>query len=468
VATAIGLAVAVIFLWQALEWQNSVRRLMELEEESSLRPVSVAVIASLTFWGLLSLARWFRKTFVLVSVWLDRFLPPRVANLIGGFVAVTLFWMVIDGVLFTVILRVADNLSEQVDATVPPDLDRPQDAARTGSPQSLVPWQDLGYQGRAFVASGPTAEELTAFLGEPAPAPIRVYVGLHAADTPEARARLALQEIDRAGGFARSVLLIVTPTGTGWVDPAAMNTVEYLLRGDVASVAVQYSYLPSVLALPTEGAYGAENARALFHAVYDRWSTLPRETRPALYLYGLSLGALNSQRSFDFHDILAEPFHGALWTGPPFTSELWRSLTAGRHPDSPAWLPRFRNGSVVRFMNQQGGLDVGETPWGPVRIAYLQHASDPMTFFNVQSLYREPEWMREPRGPDVSRELRWFPIVTMVQLAADMAVANTTPPGYGHNFAANDYIDAWLGLLEPPRWSDADIHRLKAVHATGR
>jgi uncharacterized membrane protein len=467
-ATAVCLTVAVTFLWEALEWQNSVRRLMGMQEESNIRPLGVGVIASLIFWGLLSLARWFRKTFAVVSAWLRPFLPRRVANLVGVAIAVTLFWTVINGVLFEVILRIADNISEQVDATVPADFERPQNPARTGSAQSLVPWQDLGYQGRQFVSSGPTSEELAAFLAEPAPAPIRVYVGLNAAETAEGRAGLAVRELERAGGFAKSVLFVVTPTGTGWVDPAAMNTVEYLLRGNVASVAMQYSYLPSVLALPTEGAHGVENARALFKAVHDRWSTLPRETRPTLYLYGLSLGALNSQRSFDFHDILAEPFQGALWTGPPFPSELWQSLTAGRHPDSPVWLPRFRHGAVVRFMNQHGGLEVGDAVWGPVRIAYLQHASDPMTFFSVQSLYREPDWMREPRGPDVSRQLRWFPLVTMVQLAADMGVANTTPPGYGHNFAAEDYIDAWLALLEPVDWSDADIRRLKALHETSR
>jgi uncharacterized membrane protein len=436
-----------------------------MEAVSGARPVSVAGLALLVFWALLSLARWFQHTFVFLSRRLDRFLPRRVASLLGIIAAVTLFWAMIDGVLFTLVLRLADSISEEVDATIPPDLERPDDPTRTGSPQSLIDWHDLGHQGRAFVSSGPTAEELTAYFGEAAPAPIRVYVGLHAADTPEARARLALQELERIGGFQRSVLLLVTPTGTGWVDPAGLDPVEYLLRGDIASVAVQYSYLPSMLALPTEGAYGAENARALFRAVYGHWTKLPRESRPALYLYGVSLGALNSERSFDIHDIIADPFHGVLWTGPPFRSELWHSITAGRQPDSPVWLPRFRDGSVVRFMNQRGGLKEGEAGWGPVRIAYLQYASDPMTFFSVQSLYREPEWMRAPRGPDVSSELRWYPVVTMVQLAADMAVANTPPAGYGHRFAAEHYIDAWLALLEPEGWTEAEVRRLKALFA---
>jgi uncharacterized membrane protein len=76
-------------------------------------------------------------------------------------------------------------------------------------------------------------------------------------------------------------------------------------------------------------------------------------------------------------------------------------------------------------MNQHGGLETPDTAWGPLRMAYLQYASDPLTFFSVRLLYREPEWMRDPRGPDVSPALRWFPVVTMLQLAADMPVGGT-------------------------------------------
>jgi uncharacterized membrane protein len=120
-------------------------------------------------------------------------------------------------------------------------------------------------------------------------------------------------------------------------------------------------------------------------------------------------------------------------------------------------------------MNQNGGLEVGEAGWGPLRIAYLQHASDPVTFFSVESAFREPEWLRAPRGPDVSPELRWYPVVTMVQLAADIAAgADAVPLGYGHNFAPEHYIDAWLTLTEPTGWTDEDTRRLKSLFATYR
>jgi uncharacterized membrane protein len=467
-STGVVIAGALLFLWWASDWQNSVRRVMELDEVSGIRPWSVAAIAALVAGAVLSLARLFRRTFWSLSARLERFLPRRVSMVLGVLTAVALFWGVIDRVLVTWALRVADGVSQQVDATIAPDMARPVEPMSTGSAASLIHWEALGNAGRRFVTAGPTQDDLATFHGRDVLAPIRVYVGLNAAETPEARAALALRELERVGAFERSVLLLVTPTGTGWVDPAALDPVEYLQRGDIASVAMQYSYLPSVLALPTEGAYGAENARALFRAVYGRWIRLPKDTRPALYLYGVSLGALNSDLSFDLHDVIADPFHGALWTGPPFRAEHWRSITANREPESPIWRPRFRGGSVVRFMNQQGGLADGDADWGPFRIAYLQYASDPMTFFSVDSLYREPAWLRDPRAFDVSPSLRWFPIVTTVQLIADMAVANTSPPGFGHSFAAVHYIDAWLALMEPKGWTEEMVARLKAKFERSR
>jgi uncharacterized membrane protein len=227
----------------------------------------------------------------------------------------------------------------------------------------------------------------------------------------------------------------------------------------------QYSYLPSPLALLTEGAYGADTAQAVFQEIYHYWTHLPRDQRPSLYLHGVSLGAMNSELSFDLHDIIADPFQGALWAGPPFRSDHWNRITAHRDPGSPAWLPRFRRGAVVRVMNQHGGLEWPDRPWGPLRMVHLQYASDPLTFFSLRSLFREPDWMRDPRGPDVSPALRWFPVVTTVQLLADMPVAGAAPPGYGHNFKAEHYSDAWRARTEPTGWSEDEITRLKVLHA---
>src|SRR5690606_33527221 len=162
-------------------------------------------------------------------------------------------------------------------------------------------------------ASTPSAADIEAATSRSAQAPIRVYVGLPAAQSAAERAQLALKELQRVGGFSRSALVVITPTGTGWVDPGAIESVEYLYGGDIATLAIQYSYLSSPLSLMIEPDYGEEAAKALFNAIYSYWKTLPPESRPKLYLHGLSLGAKNSERSVNVWELLGDPIQGALW-----------------------------------------------------------------------------------------------------------------------------------------------------------
>jgi len=464
-AAVFCLFVASAFLFQATTWQNTLRGLMDMEEVGGVRPFSVAAIAALVFAGLWLVGFLFRKTFHFLSVHLQRLVPPRVSHLLGLAAAFALFWSVIDGVIFTFALRVADNSYQQVDVLIQDDLRAPSDPLKTGSAASLISWEHLGSRGRPFVIGGPDAEQIAALTGRNAMEPLRVYVGLNAADTPQQRAQLALDELLRVGGFERSVLMLATPTGRGWVNPSAQDTLEYILGGDVATVAAQYSYLPSLLSLLFEGEYGVETARALFRAIYGHWTNLPHDDRPRLYLSGLSLGALNSDRSFDIYDVIEDPFHGALWSGPPFRSETWRHVRDWRDTSSPAWLPQFRDGSVVRFMNQHQRLRDSDVDWGRFRIGFLQYGSDPVTFYEPRALFREPTWMRGERAPDVSPDLRWFPVVTLLQLTADILSSSgpgSAPPGYGHEYSALHYIDAWVDLMEPEGWTEQDSNRLRA------
>ncbi|WP_240901376.1 alpha/beta-hydrolase family protein [Thioalkalivibrio sp. XN279] len=458
--------VAIAFLWQASTWQNSIRALMGMEADGGLRPSVIGPVAILVFAVLLALARLFRRLFRFLSRRLDVYVPRRVSYLVSIMLAVAVSWSAIDGVLVSALLRTADNSFQQLDALIEDDLPRPTRPEQTGSANSLVAWSSLGRQGRRFVSGGPDAATLSAFFDADLPAPVRVYVGLNSADSPEERARLALEELIRAGGFERSVLLLATPTGTGWIDPAGQGPVEYLFRGDIATVAVQYSYLNSPLALLTEAAYGAETARAVFLEIYGYWRELPAESRPRLFLGGLSLGSLNSDLSFDLFDIIDDPFEGVLWAGPPFRNESWQRMVRDRDPGSPAWLPRFRDGAVVRFTlgatDAAAGRAADYAPWGDFRIVVLQYPSDPITFFEPSAAWRRPAWMQEPRGPGVTPELRWFPIVTMLQLAADMVVG-TAPQGFGHEYSPRDYISAWLALTEPPGWTQAEIERLERL-----
>lgn len=464
VTAAICLVVAVTFLWLETGWQNAVRTALQLPREAGASPVLVGLVAAITFWVLRAIARLIGLIFRVIARRLRRHMPDRAANALGVVLAALLCWSVIDGLLFRLALGIADRSYREFDALIETDVARPIDPMRTGSVASLLDWQHLGRAGREFVDAGPTRESIVAVLGGAAEQPIRVYAGLNSAPTPRARAELALAELKRVGAFDKSVLVIVVPTGTGWVDPAGIDTVEYLHRGDVASVAVQYSYLSSWLSLLIEPENGSETAHALFDTVYGYWTTLPQGGRPRLYLHGLSLGALNSQRSADMFKVIGGPFNGAVWSGTPFRSTLWRTLTNGRRPGSPLWLPVSGDGATVRFTNQQNHLDLPGAKWGPMRIVMLQYASDPITFFAPSMFWRRPEWL-DPRGPDVSPALRWIPIVSALQMGVDITLSGMVPPGRGHVYAAAHYIDAWKEVSQPSNWSDADTARLKAAMA---
>lgn len=466
VAGSFFLLITVISLWRATIWQNSLRQLMGMEADAFVQPVVVGVIAIIVFLALLLIGRLFLIIKQYLARKMENFVPPRVSFVLGLITTFVLFWLIINGVLFSQLIQIADSTYQQVDGLIEPDYERPINPLITGSEASILSWEEMGRHGRRFLTEGPAASDIQNFTDSTAMDPIRVYVGMHASEDFNERADLALQEMIRLDAFDRSVLILVTPSGTGWVDPGAIETVEYLHKGDIASVAAQYSYLPSPLSLIAEEDYGSEMARALFQKVYGYWSSLPENSRPELYLHGLSLGALNSDHSFDLYDIIENPFQGVLWVGPPFRKTTWRNITENRNEGSPAWLPQFRDGSVVRFANQNGGLESGDAEWGSFRIAYLQYASDPITFFDTSIFTYEPDWMKSPRGPDVSSYLRWVPIVTGLQVAADLLTGiGNTPPGYGHEYADEHYFDSWLALTEPRGWSEGEIERLRFFFA---
>jgi uncharacterized membrane protein len=121
--------------------------------------------------------------------------------------------------------------------------------------------------------------------------PVRAYVGLKSADSLQGRADLLLEELKRTGAFEREVLVVATTTGTGFLEPAAMQAIEYLHNGNTAIAGAQYSYLPSWISLLADQETTKETSQVVFNTVHDYWSTLPPESRPDIYLFGLSLGS---------------------------------------------------------------------------------------------------------------------------------------------------------------------------------
>ncbi|MHC5026251.1 MAG: alpha/beta hydrolase [Planctomycetota bacterium] len=425
-------ALSGVALWRVTIWQDSVRELMgmPMARVYRLRVVLIAVVLALALVVAGKLLLW---CFRLTDRFTKRVVPRRVAHVLSTVIFAALLVVLANGVLARSALRAADAAFQRIDEhDDEEDIARPEHRLSSGGPESLIAWDTIGRRGKEFIVDGPSESRLGDVWGEPALRPIRVYVGLRSAESKAERAGLALEELKRVGGFDRSVLVVATPTGTGWLEPGAVDSLEYLHAGDTAIVSMQYSYLPSWLTMFAEPNRSINAANALFHAIYDYWRTLPGDDRPRLYLHGLSLGALGSETCADLFGIFEDPIHGAVWSGPPFPSGRWSAVVEDRGPDSPAWLPTFRDGSMIRFTGRKNALDAPGRRWGRMRFVYIQHASDPMTFFSPSLLYRRPDWLVDERGPDVSPYLSWYPLVTFLQVACDLPMSTSVPPGHGH------------------------------------
>ncbi len=215
------------------------------------------------------------------------------------------------------LLDAADRFFLRADELIDDGVEQPLEPFVAGSDESLIPWDTIGRQGKNF-----SPVDLRQRTSSSRPTRRRcVHPSLRGdakrRDTSE-RAALALEELKRVGAFERSLLIVATPTGTGWLDPGAVNTVEYLHHGDTAIVAAQYSYLPSWITIWWIPRRSIESADALFDTVYSYWKTLPKSSRPKLYLQGLSLGSLGSEVSADLYNIFEDPIQGALWSGHLF------------------------------------------------------------------------------------------------------------------------------------------------------
>jgi uncharacterized membrane protein len=458
----VGPVAGVVMLWLGRRWQNEIHRLMEQPKESAYRSVLTVLLAALLFALLIGIGRGLRWLTRRLIRLLARVIPRRVARPLSAAAVIVVSILLLNGVLVRGLIGLANSAFSVKDHGTEAGAVRPAAAERSGSPASLVSWQSLGLQGRTFVGSGPTTEELSAFSGRPAREPVRIYAGLESAAAVEDRADLAVRDLRRAGGFSRAALVVVTTTGTGWVDPAAAEALEYELNGDTAMVAMQYSYLPSWISFLVDQAKARDAGRALFDAVYGAWARLPFNDRPRLYVYGESLGSFGGEAAFSGLGDIRNRTNGVLWAGPPNFNQLWRGLVADRTPGSPEWLPEYQDGRTVRWADRIGDLDRPAAPWNQPRVVYLQNASDPVVWWSPRLIFSHPDWLRGRRGSDVSQDMVWIPVVSFWQVTADMTFAVNVPQGHGHHYVA-DYADGWAAVVRPPDWTPADTARLRAL-----
>jgi uncharacterized membrane protein len=399
--------------------------------------------------GLRTAARRLGRPLIVRRQW-----SPRRAAVAGGLVEAVICLAIIAGAL-ALLRPVFASRDRRIAAERPP-----MSVLRSGGPESGVDWVSLGVQGRRFVTGGPSARDIGHVRGSAVrQEPIRVYVGLLSAPTPAARAELAVRELERTGAFRRSAIVVATPAGTGFVNPLAIDPVEVMFGGDVASVSMQYSVLPSFLSFALDGSASADAGRHLLDAVLSRTSSMAAVDRPAVYVYGESLGAYGSQAAFAGRGVAGlQRVSGALWIGPTAASGFRRELLAGV-TDGPAREPIIGGGDVVRFANDAAALRWSRAAWGPVRAAYLQHATDPVVWFSPSLAWSQPRWLREAPGPGVPSHMVWRPLLTFEQVLMDLPMASSAAAGYGHDYDT-DVPLAWLEIVRPRAWDRGETERM--------
>ena len=448
-------------------WQSEIRKLTDVTSYNIPLAVLSPVVTVLVFALLLAIGRGVRWIYRAAAKLLKRWIGPRAASTVGWILAAGLTYLLISGLLLDGLVNVANEAFSVKNSTTDAGVHQPTSGLRSGGPGSLISWDSLGRQGRKFTGLGPTPAAIENLTHQPAMEPIRIYAGLNSADNAENRAALAVKDLERAGGFARKNLLVFTTTGSGWVDPASVDSFEYLSGGDSASVALQYSYLPSWISYLVDQSKAREAGRALFDAIYDHWSKLPADSRPRLFVGGESLGSFGGEAAFSGEYDLANRTNGTLFAGPPNFNSLFREFSDNRDAGSPEIEPVYKDGRTVRFTTDpETGAPPTDKSWEGTRVLYLMNSSDPIVWWSPKLIFSEPDWINQAPGKDVLGGMVWMPFVTFWQVTADLPFATGVPGGHGHKYIS-EYVDGWNTVMQNTGFSADELSRLRQIIDNG-
>lgn len=294
-------------------------------------------------------------------------------------------------------------------------------------PNSSVDFDAIGKEGRRFVLMALRSPMISNLMGEAAVDPVRAVIPRQG--SIEDRARLAGDELEALGGFERSVIVVASPTGVGYVNYVMAEALEYLTRGNCAIVVPQYALVPSALALDkTE--QGTRLQAEVLEVLSSRIRRIPAARRPRLYQFGESLGAqvaldvaaVGGIARLDSLDVTA-----GLYLGVPFRSRAWRQWWDNPKAVDPA-------GRLV-LVSQPA-----DAPNAPGHHLMVVHDDDPVNKFAYTMFVRRPWWFGRPdtRPPKVPRETLFRPVSSFVIAVMDLLNGMNQRPGdfrrVGHDY----------------------------------
>ncbi|HEX3213242.1 MAG TPA: alpha/beta-hydrolase family protein, partial [Actinomycetota bacterium] len=258
-------------------------------------------------------------------------------------------------------------------------------------------------------------------------------------------------------------LLLVSPTGTGWVDHTMIEAAEFLTRGDIATCCVQYGRYPSFLSVQ-KVALGQSQFRLLLWGVKQRLEERPPDRRPRVLVFGESLGAWTSSDVVMFQGIEGFDHYGidrALWVGLPWLAKWSRS---GMSRGSTTLVPE---GTVGVFDRHEQLAALDDAQRARLRAVILSHDNDPIAVMGPDLIVQRPAWLADgQRGRGVPQQMRWTPLVTFVQTAMDAANAMVSVPGefgsFGHDYRA-DMVRFVRDAYALPSASDTQVASIEQV-----
>ncbi|MFI0433629.1 MAG: alpha/beta-hydrolase family protein [Candidatus Nanopelagicales bacterium] len=344
------------------------------------------------------------------------------------------------GLGWLAVTTVAAKLTRGGEGIEPAHATPPDTPEVTGSPASGVPWDTLSREGRRWLSMALTPAGIDAVMGTSgAKQPIRVYASEAGSASTYERAAALLAEIDRTHALDRKVFALFSPTGSGYVNYVADETLEYLTGGDCASAAIQYSVLPSSLSLTKVGA-GTDQTRMVLEGLSKRLAEREAQDRPIFLLFGESLGSQVSEEMFRgtyTFGLEGSGFDSAIWIGTPDATE-WRREIWGQR--TVAQVPEVGPGAIYlpRAIRDWKALPAEER--AKVRYLLLQNGDDPIPKFGAEVVWRRPAWLgpQDRRPPGSPRGTSWTPVTTFFATFLDMLNALTPTPGVfaegGHDY----------------------------------
>ncbi len=334
--------------------------------------------------------------------------------------------------------------------------ERPESRWVSCGPNSRVDFDAIGKEGRRFVLMALDNSMITNVMGEPAVDPIRAVIPR--GGTIEERAELAVQELDALGAFERSIIVVASPTGVGYVNYIMAEALEYLARGNCAIVVPQYAMLPSFLALDTTKE-GTRLQGAVLEAIRDRVQRIPEVRRPRIFQFGESLGAqvaLDVAAHGGVHRLDRLGVEGGLYLGVPFRStawNIWREEPEIIDPDHRIIL----------------AADCESAPRNRGMHLMVIHDDDPVNKFSYSMVVKRPYWFGVPetRPPKVPREVLFRPISSFVISLVDLMNGMDQRPGtfqrIGHDYRIDmrESLEKVFGLRTSSVQAEAIEHHLR-------